>query len=74
MRDHTWYFTLAPGRWSASCGCGLTVHLDIPVPSRSLWRWTLDGHVSPVERMLDGVGSVTRALRELLAGMAVGRN
>ncbi len=74
MHEHSWYFTLAPARWSASCACGVAVNVDIPVPGRSLWRWTLHGHVAPVKRMLDGIGSVQQARRQLLAGMAAGRN
>ncbi len=70
MHEHSWYFTLAPGRWSAACACGLTVTVEEPAPGKSMWEWTLHGAVPPADLMLAGVGSVTRARRELLAGRA----
>ncbi len=70
MHEHSWYFTLAPGRWTASCGCGLAVTVVESAPGRSTWAWTLHGEVPPADLMLDGISSVTRARRELLAGMA----
>lgn len=74
MHAHSWYFTLAPGRWSASCACGLAVVVEEPMPGRSTWAWTLHGDVPPADVMLAGISSVQRARRELLAGMAAGRN
>jgi len=66
MHDHSWYFTLAPARWTASCACGLAVTVEEPAPGRQVWAWTLHGDVPPADLMLVGVGSVTRARRELL--------
>ncbi len=74
MHEHSWYLTLAPARWTATCACGLAVTVEEPEPGRVTWEWTLRGAIPPADVMLEGVGSVTRARRELLAGIAVGRN
>lgn len=74
MHDHSWYFTDAPGRWTASCACGLAVEVATPAPGRSTWHWTLDGRVPPSDATLAGIGSVTRARRQFLAARAPSRN
>jgi hypothetical protein len=74
MHEHSWYSIFAPARWAATCACGLAVEVTSPAPDRSTWRWTLHGEAPPAGMILAGIGSVTRARRELLAGMAVGRN
>ncbi len=73
MHKHSWYFfTLAPGRWTAACACGLAVTVEESAPGKSTWAWTLHGDVPPADVMLAGISSVQRVRRELLAGMADG--
>ncbi|HEY8746020.1 MAG TPA: hypothetical protein VIU62_23265 [Chloroflexota bacterium] len=74
MHEHSWYFTMQPARWTASCACGLVVAVTTKGPGQSTWEWALDGDVPPADVMLDGIGSVTRARRELLASRTPGRN
>lgn len=74
MHEHSWYFTFAPARWTASCACGLAVTVEEPEPGKSTWAWTLHGGVPPVDVMLDAIGSVTRVRRELLAGLSSSGN
>ena len=80
MHEHSWYFTDAPGRWTASCACGLAVEVTTKGPGQSTWEWNGrpsgvgDGDVPPADVMLDGIRSVTQARRELLATRAPGRN
>jgi len=71
---HRWSFTFAPGRWTAMCGCGLAVTVAELDAGRSTWSWTRHGTIPPSEVLLAGVGSVTQARQELLAGMAMGGN
>ena len=70
MHDHSWYFTDAPGRWTASCSCGLAVEVIMQAPGQSTWRWTLAGQIPPTAVMLAGIGSVGGARRELVAARA----
>lgn len=74
MHEHSCYFTDAPGRWVATCACGLAVEMTAPSPDRSTWRWTLHGELPPVGMMLGGIGSVIRARREMLVGLTPGGN
>jgi hypothetical protein len=74
MHEHSWYFADRPGRWTASCACGLAVEVTSVAPGQSTWRWTQDGELPPSGVMLAGVGSVTRARHELQATRAPGRN
>ena len=74
MHEHSWYFTMQPARWTASCACGLAVEVKTPAPGQSLWEWTQDGRMPRSDVMLDGIGSVIGARRELLASRMPGRN
>ena len=74
MHEHSWYFADAPGRWSATCACGLAVTVTSAAPGQSWWAWTLEGRKPPANMMLDGLASVNRARRVLLATRAPGRN
>jgi len=56
------------------CGCGLAVTVEELDVGRSTRIWTFHGTIPPSEVLLAGVGSVTRARQELLAGMAMGGN
>ena len=47
MHEHSWYFTMQPARWTATCGCGLAVTVETPMPGRSTWKWTLHGDLPP---------------------------
>ena len=67
MHEHSWYFTLQPARWTATCGCDLAVTFETPMPGRSTWAWRLDVETPPADVMLVGIGSVTRARPALLA-------
>lgn len=67
--EHRWSFTLGPNRWTATCHCGLGVTVEERAPGRSVWQWTLRGETLPADVMLDGVGSVTRARRQLPASL-----
>jgi hypothetical protein len=64
--EHAWYFTFAPGHWTATCGGGLEVTVEEPEPGQEVWRWRLHGGVPPVAMLLDAVTSVVRARRERL--------
>ncbi len=72
MHEHSWYFTLAPARWTATCGCGLAVTVEEHDVGRQRWEWRLHGEVPPAALLLEGIGSVQQARRELLAGLTVG--
>ena len=74
MHEHSWYFTDSPGRWTATCGCGLAVLVTSAAPGQQRWRWTQEGEIPPTDVMLAGVSSVTQARRELLATRAPGKN
>jgi hypothetical protein len=74
LHEHSWYFTDAPARWTASCGCGLAVEVTTKALGESTWEWTLDGDAPPADVMLDAIGSMTRVRRELLATWQPGRN
>ncbi len=64
---HTWAFTFTAAGWSAACACGLAVAVEEQPAGRTLWEWNLHGAPPPAELMLAGVGSVTRAHRDVLA-------
>ncbi|HEY8744179.1 MAG TPA: hypothetical protein VIU62_13825 [Chloroflexota bacterium] len=66
MHDHSWYFTFAPGRWTAFCACGLAVAVEEPAPGKQSWEWTLHGTSPAADVMLGAIGSVTRARSALL--------
>lgn len=72
--DHSWYFTFGPGRWTATCGCGLAVTVEEREAGRQVREWTWHGEAPAADVMLSGVGSVTRARRKLLASMVPGGN
>ncbi len=74
MHEHSWYFTLAPGRWSASCACGLAVTVEEHDAGWQRWEWRLHGEVPPPALVLAGIGSVQQARRELLASRASAAN
>jgi hypothetical protein len=74
MHDHAWHFTDAPGRWAASCACGLAVEVTMPAPGRSTWEWTLHGEIPPADAMLEGLRSVLVARREERAAGQPGPN
>ncbi|HEY8744133.1 MAG TPA: hypothetical protein VIU62_13595 [Chloroflexota bacterium] len=74
MHEHSWYFTFAPARWTATCPCGLAVTVEERAPGKQSWEWTLNGAPPPAAVMLDGLASVTRARGELLATRAPGWN
>jgi hypothetical protein len=67
MHEHSWYFTFAPARWTASCGCGLALVVEEREAGGQSWTWTLHGGMPPASMMVAAVGSVTRARRALLA-------
>ena len=74
MHEHSWYFILAPARWTASCACSLAVLVTSTAPGQQRWHWALDGATPPSDVMLSGIASVTQARGELLATRAPGRN
>ena len=72
---HAWYFTLAPGRWSATCACGLAVEVEEPDVGSSTWFWTLQsGQIPGVDVLLAGIGSVIQSRQVLLLAKAPMKN
>jgi hypothetical protein len=74
MHEHSWYFTLAPGRWTATCACGLAVVVQEPRPGCYSWDWQLDGAPAPGTVMVAAVASLLEARHTLLTTLLPGRN
>jgi hypothetical protein len=60
---HQWRFVDAPGRWTATCACGLAVTVEAAEPGRGIWTWRLGGGPPSAEALLESVTSVVKARR-----------
>lgn len=58
---HEWRFVDAPGRWTATCWCGLVVTVQAFGPDGGLWTWRLDDRPPSGDLLLESVTSVVRA-------------